>query len=96
MDIVNSKDMRTVTLQVRKKVSKVDDEELIHRIKENASDGEFELQFVRNRAEEYPTISAETIKGLQQRGYKVRVWYKKGWDNLHRFYKGALTVTWYK
>lgn len=96
MELMDSKTMRIAALNIRKKVSKVDDQELWDRIKENANDGEFELYFVHNKENKYPTISNEMIKQLKKKGYKVKVWYKKGWDNLHRFYKGGLSVTWYK
>lgn len=96
MELMDSKTMRMTALNIRKKVSKVDDQELWDRIKENANDGEFELYFVHNKENKYPTISNEMIKQLKKKGYKVKVWYKKGWDNLHRFYKGGLSVTWYK
>lgn len=96
MELMDSKTMRIAALNIRKKVSKVDDQELWDRIKENANDGEFKLYFVHNKENKYPTISNEMIKQLKKKGYKVKVWYKKGWDNLHRFYKGGLSVTWYK
>lgn len=96
MEIMDSKTMKVAALTVRKKISKNDDEELINKIKEYANQGEFDLCFVHNSKNEYPTISNETIKTLKKKGYKVRCWYRKGWDTLHRFYKGALEVTWYK
>ena len=51
----------------------------------------------KNKVEEYPTISADMIRGLKRAGYKVHLWdNSKGWDTLHRYYKGALEVKWYK
>lgn len=96
MDIMESKTMRMAALNIRKKDSKNDDQELWDKIKENANTGEFELYYVHTNAGTYPTISNEMIKKLKKKGYKVKVWYRKGWDNLHRFYKGGLTVTWYR
>lgn len=96
MEIMESKTMKTAALTVRKKISKTDDVELIDAIKEAANKGEFDVNFVHTSHDDYPTISGETIKMLKKKGYKVKCWYRKGWDTLRRFYKGALSVSWYR
>ena len=92
-----SKDMKMKALKVRNQVCKKDDFELMQKIEDAAEHGEFNTYFVKNKVGEYPTISADMIRGLKRAGYKVHLWYnRKGWDNLHRYYKGALEVTWYR
>ena len=92
-----SKDMRMKALKVRNQVCKEDDFELMQKIESAAEQGEFYTYFVKNKVEEYPTISADMIRGLKRAGYKVHLWdNSKGWDTLHRYYKGALEVKWYK
>lgn len=96
MNINESKEMRIITLKKRKEDCVQDDQELWNRIEENAKKGEFELYFIHNKKDEYPTLSEEMIKNLKEHGFKVDPWEKKGWDNLHRYYKGPISVTWYK
>ena len=92
-----SKDMKMKALKVRNQVCKEDDFELMQKIEDAAEHGEFHTYFVKNKVEEYPTISADMIRGLKRAGYKVYLWdNSKGWDTLHRYYKGALEVKWYK
>lgn len=92
-----SKDMKMKALKIRNQVCKEDDFELMQKIEDAAEHGEFHTYFVKNKVEEYPTISADMIRGLKRAGYKVHLWdNSKGWDTLHRYYKGALEVKWYK
>lgn len=91
-----SKEMKITALLARKKAATADDIELEDKIGEMAKEGEMMLCFVKNAFGEYPTLSAEKIKELKACGYKVDLWYKDGWDNLHRYYKGALKVSWRK
>lgn len=91
-----SKEMKLTALLARKKAASADDIELKNKIEEAAQDGEMMICFVKNASDEYPTISAACIKELKTAGYKVDIWYRDGWDNLHRYYKGALKVSWFK
>ena len=92
-----SKDMKMKALKVRNQVCKKDDVELMQKIEDAAEHGEFNTYFVKNKVGEYPTISADMIRGLKRTGYKVHLWdNSKGWDTLHRYYKGVLEVKWYK
>lgn len=91
-----SKEMKVTALLARKKAASADDIELENKIEEVAKDGEMMLCFVKNASGEYPTITAAKIKELKELGYKVDLWYRDGWDDLHRYYKGALKVTWFK
>ena len=94
--MLTSKEMKINALIARKKATILDEIELGNKIVEYANNGEMMICFVKNAIEEYPTISAAFIKELRNNGYKVDLWYKDGWDNLHRYYKGALKVSWYK
>ena len=92
-----SKDMKMKALKVRNQVCKKDDLEYMQKIEDAAEHGEFNTYFVKNKVGEYPTISADMIRGLKRTGYKVHLWdNSKGWDTLHRYYKGVLEVKWYK
>ena len=94
--MISSREMKMNALLARKKMAHEDDIELEQRIFEAAAAGELMLCYVKNSKDEYPTISAECIKRLKENGYKIDIWYKDGWDNLHRYYKGALKVSWFK
>lgn len=91
-----SKEMKLTALLARKKAASADDIELKDKIEEAAKDGEMMICFVKNASNEYPTISAACIKELKAAGYKVDIWYRDGWDDLRRYYKGALKVLWKK
>ena len=92
-----SSEIKMRTIKIRNKVSKEDEFELIQKIEGAAEHGEFNVYFVKNKMDDYPTISAEMVKSLKRAGYKIHLWdTRKGWDNLHRYYKGALEVTWYR
>lgn len=91
-----SKEMKITALLARKKAASADDIELENKIEEAAREGEMMICFVKNAAGEYPTITAAKIKELKTAGFKVDIWYKDGWDDLHRYYKGALKVSWRK
>ena len=97
MELKTSKEMKIDTLKVRKRDCLRDDVELAESISQAAAAGEFYVVKVRNQFEQYMTISDRMIKELKDLGYKVDLWDKKvGWDDLHRYYKGALKVSWYK
>lgn len=94
--MLTSKEMKLNALLARKKQAYKDDIELEEKIVEMANSGELMLCYVKNSNDEYPTISAECIKRLKDNGYVVDLWYKDGWDNLRRYYKGAMKISWFK
>lgn len=94
-ELDRSKDLKMIALKTRVEHAKKDEEYLWDLMLKNAQKGEMSIFISRNAQEEYPVYSAEFIKQLKDKGFQIKL-FDKGWDDLHRWYKGALRVSWYK
>lgn len=91
-----SEETRIVALLARKQATEKDEMELDQGIQKAAAAGEMMYNYIENSNGKYPTISNEYIQELKDNGYKVDIWDKNGWDDLRRYYKGILTISWFK
>lgn len=91
-----SKEVKLITLKARKEMAAQGEEYVWKKILEDAQDGYFRTFAYRLSEHTEITISAEFIKELRDKGFRVRPQDRDGWDDLHRFYQGAVVVTWRK
>lgn len=93
---ITSKTMRYEALKFRQDNYEDDEKEVYEYIIKKAEQGEFELILWSNSKGKDLTLSAECIKKLKDSGFKVQLMEKRNWDNLHRWYKGGIRISWYK
>lgn len=95
--MIKSTEIKLKALKIRKACAKKDEVEVEYYINDAASHGEFQIIIIKNNENDSLTLSAEFIQKLKDNGYKIDLKdNKNGWDNLHRYYKGAIKITWYK
>ena len=100
MELENSSEMRMIALKARQVKCEQGENFIWNEIRKAAAKGEFELwayKMVDDNGDGVEiTVSEDFIKQLKKLGYKVYPREARNWDDLHRFYKGLLYISWKK
>lgn len=89
-----SKEIKLIALKARREACARGEEFVWNEIRTSAAAGNFRAFIYKIDNDTEITISAEFVKELKNKGFKVSPRDRYGWDDLHRYYKGAIIVTW--